>query len=243
VTRRARAVRAWWIADWTWRQAWHRYSVEGEAHLLEPGSALVVGYHGRPSAHDLCMLQIYLLEKHDIVTHAFMHQGVSKVPVLRHLIEAMQFLTGDDERTAAAVAAGHKLIVTPGGTREGYRSSRVKNRVDWGERNGFIKLAMRHRLPILPAAGIGVDDTFYAPIDGYRLQKEHGLSPETPSWVGVGPFGLWPFSPPFPVKITTRIGEPIRRHLDLDPGDKAGIASVGGMVRGAVQAMLDEGRR
>jgi hypothetical protein len=28
-------------------------------------------------------------------------------------------------------------------------------------------------------------------------------------FVGVGPLGLFPFSPPFPVKMTLRLGEPI----------------------------------
>ena len=239
MTRRARALRAWWIADWTWRQAWHRYQVEGAEHVLTPGAAMIVGYHGRPSAHDLCMLQIWLQRVHKVETHAIMHEGIQKVPVLRHLIEGMSFLTGDNETFAAAVAAGHKIIVTPGGTREGYRPFTVQNRVDWGERNGFVKLAMKYRLPIIPAAGVGVDRTFIGLVDGYSLGKRWNLAPSTPAYVGVGPLGLWPLSPPFPVKITTRIGPPITAHLDADPTDRGLVQSVGARVRSAVQGLLD----
>lgn len=241
MTRRGQVLRAWWWADWTWRQWWHRYEVEGAEHLLAPGAAMIVGYHGRPSAHDLCMLQLWLARRHGVVTHAIMHEGVRNVPVLRHVIEGMDFLTGDDEAFVAAVAAGRKIIITPGGTREGYRPFSVQNRVDWGDRNGFIKLAIKHRLPIIPAAGIGVDRTFIGLVDGYALGKKRGWSPAAPTYLGVGPLGMWPFSPPFPVKIRTRVGVPIVAHLEGDSRDKALITTVGAQVRAAVQGLLDGG--
>lgn len=236
--RRAKLVRAWWVNDWRFRQSWHRYEVDGIEHVLKPGAALIVGYHGRPVAHDLCMLQILLLEEHAMVTHAIMHEGVRDVPVLRHLIEGFDFLTGDGDALAEAVRQGHKIIVTPGGTREGYRPSSIQDRVDWGTRNGFVKLAIKHRLPIIPVAGIGVDRTFWSPTDGTDLATRWKIPPTVPPYLGVGPFGLWPFSLPFPVKITSRIGLPITDHLELDPNDRAAVHAVGARVREAVQAML-----
>ncbi len=236
---RARLVRAWWVNDWRFRQRWHRYNVDGIEHILAPGAALIVGYHGRPSAHDLCMLQLLLLDRYDLVTHAIMHEGVRDVPVLRHLIEGFDFLTGDDDALGTAVRAGHKIIVTPGGTRDGFRPSSVQGRVDWGERNGFVKLAIRHRLPIIPVAGIGVDRTFWSPVDGNDVAKRWKLPPTLPSYLGVGPFGLWPFSLPFPVRITSRVGSPITEHLARDPKDKAAVNLVGQRVRAAVQGLLD----
>ncbi len=240
--RRAQLLRAWWMSDWRFRRSWHRYEVEGLEHVLAPGAALLAGYHGRPSAHDLCMLQILLLQEHGMVTHAIMHEAVRDVPVLRHLIEGFDFLTGDDEALAQVVRQGHKIIVTPGGTREGYRPSSIQGRVDWGDRNGFIKLAIKHQLPIIPVAGLGVDRTFWSPTDGTELAKRWNIPPTVPPYVAVGPFGLWPFSLPFPVKITSRIGAPITDHLGLDPKDRAAVGAVGARVREVVQAMLDAPR-
>lgn len=241
--RRAQLVRAWWLNDWRFRQAWHRYEVDGIEHILAPGAALIVGYHGRPSAHDLCMLQVLLLERHGMVTHAIMHEGVRDVPVLRHLIDGFDFLTGDGPEMVKAVREGRKIIVTPGGTREGFRPSKIQNRVDWGERNGFVKLAIKHNLPIIPVAGVGVDRTFWSPVDGNTLGKalgeRWGLPPNVPTYVGVGPFGLWPFSLPFPVKIRSRVGVPITDHLGKDPADRACLQAVGAQVRAAVQTLLD----
>lgn len=185
------------------------------------------------------MLQLWLKKHHQVTTRAIMHDGIKTVPVLRHLIEAMDFLTGDNAEMAEAVRLGHKIIVTPGGTREGYRPFWIQNRVDWGERNGFVKLAIKHHLPIIPVAGIGVDRTYLGLFDGYALGKKREWSPSTPAYLGIGPFGIWPFSLPFPVKITTRVGKPITAHLAAPNADPELITRVGNEVRAAVQGLLD----
>lgn len=243
--RRERLAGVWWRTSWRFRERWHRYSVEGVEHLLEPGAALLVGYHGRPVAHDLCMLQIRLEERHGITAHPIMHAAAAQTPVLRHAVKAMGMVTGDGPELAAAVAQGHKLMVTPGGTHEGCRPWTQRYRVDWGGRTGYVKLALKYRLPLVPAAGIGVDDTYVGLNDGDDWARRLGAPAGLPVWLGVGPFGLWPLSPPFPVTIRTRVGAPMRAHLDrpVDPKDKAALAAVDAEVRAAVQALLDEGRR
>lgn len=241
--RRASAARALWRADWAWRRRWHRYRVEGIEPLLMPGARLLVGYHGRPIAHDLCMLQEVLREEHGVDSHAFIHAAAARMPGLRHLVDGGGFLTGDDAQTEAAVAAGHLLIVTPGATREGCRPSSIRNKVDWGERSGFLKLALKYRLPVVPAAGIGVDDTYVGLNDGYAWGRRLHMPEGIPAWLGVGPLGLWPWSPPFPVGIRTVIAPPITRHLEpgFDPHDRAAVAELGAEVRRVVQRMLDTG--
>jgi hypothetical protein len=231
-------ARAAWLGYWRAMRAWHRYSVEGEAHLDRPGAALIVGYHGRPIAHDLCMLQSWRHERTGDFPVAVMHGAAADLPVLPALLEGMRFLTGGGEAFAAAVARGEKILVTPGGTREGCRSFRHRYTVDWGERHGYLKQALRHGLPILPAAARGVDDAYIGLNDGYALGKRLGAPGKMPVWIGVGPFGLWPLSPPFPVRITTRIGAPI--HLgDADPDDAAALPALHARVKAAVQALME----
>ncbi|MFN7147809.1 MAG: acyltransferase, partial [Myxococcota bacterium] len=125
-----------------------------------------------------------------------------------------------------------------GGTREGCRSFRHRYTLDWGERHGYLRVALRHRLPIVPAAGHGVDDTYIGLNDGYALGKRLGAPGKMPVWFGLGPFGLWPFSLPFPVRITTRLGAPI--HLpEVDPDDHAALSALHARVTGTVQALLE----
>jgi hypothetical protein len=88
-----------------------------------------------------------------------------------------------------------------------------------------------------------VDDTYVGLNDGYRLAKRLGAPAGLPVWLGLGPLGPWPLSPPFPVHIRTLVGEPIRAHLEAGFDDDDAIAAVDRRVRAAVQDLLDRGRR
>lgn len=243
MTRGAAAARAAWFGYWKAMRRWHRYEVVGE-HWLSARPALLVGYHGRPVAHDLCMLQSYLEERTGRFPRAFIHEGFKHYAPLRAFVEGVDFLTGDDATVRDALARGDHLVVTPGGTREGCRSARTRYRVDWGNRRGYLKLAARYGLPIIPAAASGVDDTYVGLNDGDAAGKRLGLPHGVPAWIGVGPFGLWPLSPPFPVKVIQHLGAPFTAHLA--PGaarDDAALDAMHREVVGCVQRLLDTATR
>ncbi len=241
LSRPARAARAAWIEYWSAMRRYHRYAVVGEEHLAAR-PALLVGYHGRPIAHDLCMLQVHRWERTGELPRAFIHGAFERNPALRALVEGVGFLTGDEAETRAAVARGELLMVTPGGTREGCRSFRDRYRVDWGARRGYLKLAMRHRLPIIPAAASGVDDMFVGLNDGDAWSRRLRVPQRVPVWLGVGPLGLWPLSPPFPVRVTQHLGAPITTHLDAPADDLAALDALHREVTAAVQGLLDTAR-
>jgi 1-acyl-sn-glycerol-3-phosphate acyltransferase len=239
-----RAARAAWQTYWNVMRRYHRYEVRGLSHLtsLPQGqAALVAGYHGRPIAHDLCMLQALMLEETGRLPRAIIHTYFRTTPGLRWLYEGYDFLDGAPAEMDAAVARGDLVIVTPGGTMEGTRSSRDRYRVEWGQRVGYLRFAVKHRLPIIPAASWGVDDTYLALNDGYELGKRVGLPKGLPLWLGIGATGLWPLSPPLPVKITQLLGEPIDPASEgaTDPSDRESLQRLHARVTGAVQALLD----
>jgi hypothetical protein len=236
---RAAIARASWVTYWRVMRRYHRFSARGLAILERPGAALIVGYHGRPMAHDLCMLQTLLLERTGSMPQAVMHTAFAHVPPFRWLIEGGGFVVGDGDAVAALVARGDKLIVTPGGTREGYRSFRDRYRVDWGERLGYLRLALKYRLPIIPTAASGVDETYVGLNDGYALGKRLRVPGGLPVWLALGPLGPWPLSPPFPVRITLHVGEPIDPSREGDPSDRASLLLLHARITGAVQELLD----
>lgn len=227
---------------------WHRYEVTGLEHLPTHGSALIVGYHGRPMALDLVLLQSLIHDRLGYVPHAFAHAGLFKVPVLGRMFSELGMVAGDGPHLDAAVARGEHLIVTPGGTREGLRSHRDTYRVDWGHRRGYLKLALRLGLPIVPVGGSGMDHIWHGLFDGNAFAK--GLPkfvPEPlriPVWLGVGPLGLAPLSPPWPVKIHQAIGPAIHLQADgpVDPRDRAALDALHQRVAGAVQDQIDAAR-
>ena len=237
--RRAAAARRAWLGYWNTMRRYHRYEAVGLAHLEGCRPALVVGYHGRPIAHDLCMLQALLAERDGRFPRAIMHRAARSVPVFRHVVDGMSFLLDDGPSMAEAIAKGDHIIVTPGGTREGCRSVRHRHRVNWGRRLGYLRLAARYGLPIIPAAAHGVDDTYVGLNNGYAWGKRLRAPGGLPVWIGLGPLGLWPASPPFPVRITTFLGAPIR--LAVDPDDHDGLVAAHRRVTAAVQRLLDAG--
>lgn len=220
---------------------YHRYEVEGFEHLDTRRPALIAGYHGRPAAWDLCMLTVRLYERLGYLPHAIVHSTLMKPPGLKQFFEGIGAVPGDDALLAEAVKRGEHIVTTPGGVAEGTRSSLVKYRVHWGKRTGYVRLAIRYGLPIVPTAASGIDDTFIALNNGYKTARLFGLNPNLPLWIGVGPVGFSPWSPPFPVKIRQYVGEPITDTLSkgIDPADKDAVQSIHRKTTAAVQALLD----
>lgn len=231
-----------WLAYFRAMRVYHRYEVRGIEILDRPGAALLVGYHGKPWAYDMCMLTVTLYERLGYMPHGVMHKTFNQARITKWMIDGLGFVTGDGEDVAEAVARGEHILVQPGGSREGYRSSRERYKLHWGERTGYLRLALRYNLPIVPVAAKGIDDGFWGLNDGYALGKRLRLPYDLPAWIGIGPLGLFPFSPPFPVKITQVIGEPIHLRAEgpVDPGDRTALLGLHRKVMGAVQGLLDQ---
>lgn len=234
-------ILAAWLGTWRAMQRYHRYRVEGLEHL-EPGrAALIVAYHGRPIALDQCLLSVTLHDRDGVLPHGVVHRAAFDDPRLRRIAEGLGFVAGEGPTLTEAVARGELIAVQPGGTREGCRSLRHRYRVDWGERTGFVRLAVQHGLPIVPVASSGVDDAWVGFNDGDRWGRAAGLPSGLPLWIGFGLGGLWPLSLPFPVRITTHIGAPLDVS-DVDPTDPAALLAAQRRVASAVQGLLDRAR-
>jgi 1-acyl-sn-glycerol-3-phosphate acyltransferase len=230
-----------WLAFWRWRQRYHRYTVEGLQHLPAGRSALIVGYHARPLAYDLCMLTVEMYERRGQLPRMLVHRGVEVIPPLAWLQRGLGFITGDD--VTDAVRRGELIMTTPGGVAEACRSACDRYRVAWGHHTGYLRLALHHHLPIVPVAAAGADDTYIGLTDAVPLADWLGLPRDWAwlAWLGVGPLGLWPISPPFPVRIRQLIGEPIHLQAEgaVNPDDTEALARLHDRVVKTVQALLD----
>jgi hypothetical protein len=244
VTGTGAAARAAWLTTFRLLQRYHRYEVVNLEPLLAPGAKLLVGYHGRPLAVDLCMLTVTLHDRLGYLPHGIAHGAFDRIPGMRQVADGLGFVTGDGPLLAEAVAKGEHVLVQPGGTREGCRDFRHRYQVDWGERLGYLRLAVRYGLPIVPIAGHGMDDAYVGLNDGYAWGKRVGMPGRLPLWLGVGATGLWPLSLPFPVRMTQWVGQPLTAHLapGFDGADRQALLSVHRRVTGAVQGLLDAAR-
>ena len=235
-----------WLAFWRYKQHYHRYTVNGLDRLVDGPPALIVGYHGRPFAYDMCMLTVAMYDRLGYLPHGVIHRSVDAIPPLKWLSDGLGFVTDDNETLASAVDRGEHVMVTPGGLQEGCRSFRERYRVSWGEHIGYLRLALKYHLQIVPVAAAGADDTYLGLTDADALARRLQVPRDWAwlLWAGVGPLGLWPFSPPFPVHLRQLIGTPIDprangAHLE----DRASMLQLHGRVVHAVQTLLDRARR
>jgi 1-acyl-sn-glycerol-3-phosphate acyltransferase len=164
--------------------------------------------------------------------HQLAHDLVFKVPGLRALVERYGTVPASPDNMARALRRDAALLVYPGGDHETFRPSWESDRVDFAHRTGFVKLALEHRVPIVPVVSIGGQETALFLGRGRRIARALRLDRRfrlkvLPPVVGP-PFGLnildLPGRVPLPAKISIRVGKPIdlRERLgspaDLDEG-------------------------
>jgi hypothetical protein len=233
-----------WLAIWRLTARYHRYSVRGLEHLDAGRSCLLVGYHGRPWAMGMCLVTVPIYDRYGYMLHGVYHRAMAEAPVLKTILAGLGGITGDDERLAEVIARGEHIGVTPGGAAEGLRTSRHRHQVDWGQRTGYLRFAIKHRLPLIPVGGWGEDNTYLSIVNGDRLGRAVHMPFGMPLWTGIGPLGFWPISPPFPVRIRQTIGAPILDTADggLNPKDSDALLALHDRVTARVQDLINQSR-
>lgn len=235
---------AGWLAFWGALRRYHRYEVQGIEHLTTGRPVLIVGYHGRPLAHDLCMLTVEVFERLGYLPHGVAHGGFEHIPRGPRILGELGFVTADSGSLSAAIERGEHILVAPGGTREGCRPFWRRYHVDWGPRYGYLQLARRYGLPVVPVAASGSDSAYLQLVDGHRWGRKLRLPARLPLVVSVGLGGLWPLAAPLPVKVRQWIGAPIdvgRQGDGLDD-DSDALAALHRDVQHALQRGLDGAR-
>ncbi len=109
---------------------------------------------------------------------------------------------------------GSSVLVYPGGEWELYRPWAERNRIDFNQRKGFIRLALEKGVPVVPLVAHGGHDTRIILTRGERAAEPFGLKryrlagmPIT--WGLCGPGLGWVPSVPYPAKIVIEALEPL----------------------------------
>lgn len=231
---------AWYLAHFGAMAKWQRFEVQGLERLLGDQPYMLVGYHGRPLAWDLLMLGTVIHKHKGYLPHGLIHTAFAH-GIAGHMIRDLGFVVADSPELAAALARGEHMLVAPGGIQEGCRDHRHRYKVTWPDKFGYLRMALRYNLQIVPVAASGVDDMYVGLNDGGKLGDRIKMPLGLPFWFGLGPAGLWPFSVPFPAKVTQRIGEPIdlaARGVQAD--DKAALLSTHREIGATIQRTLDD---
>ena len=142
---------------------------------------------------------------------------------------------------------GAPVIVYPGGDYDDYRPWTERHRVDLHGHAGFVRLALRQQVPVVPLVAHGSHDVIIVLARGdafarrFRLDRLRiSVFPVTLGPAGIAPLQLLTW--PLPAKVTARVCEPMDwTHLSPDAADDPAIVRhCYEETLGRMQANLDE---
>jgi 1-acyl-sn-glycerol-3-phosphate acyltransferase len=213
--------------------------------VLPDRPCLIVGNHGFGGIFDLNVFAV--LGTLDQLT------GDRPVTALTHqlawtlrvgpLLETVGSRPANSGSATGAFAAGHHVLVFPGGDIEASRPHRRRNQVTFAGRSGFAQLAIETGVPIVPVVTAGAGDTLFVLSDGQPLARWLGLdrllrykvlpvSISIPWGLNVGLVGLLPYLP-LPAKMRTVVLPAMSARSGEDP------AAYAARVEAAMQVAMD----
>jgi len=196
-----------WLFDLL--KKYFHYDVKGLEHIPASGPALLVMNHGLLVV-DAVLLGLEMWRRNGRIIRFLGAHFLFQVPVLRELFLRARVVEGNPVTADELVDRGDVLGVMPGGVPEACRPSTERYQLRWGDRTGFVSLALRHSIPVIPAYCVGNDDLYHVFSDGSSTKEALGLRGfQLPLFMGLGLL-------PFPAKLTHYIGEPIFFEEDPD---------------------------
>ena len=90
--------------------------------------------------------------------HQLAHDVAAKSPLLG-LIRRYGVVPASHDNARAAFDLGAPVLVYPGGDYETFRPSWHSDQIEFGGRQGFVKLALERDVPIVPVVAIGGQET------------------------------------------------------------------------------------
>ena len=203
---------------------WFRMEIEGWEKLPDP-PALLIGIHsGAPFVWDAWTVGVQWWRHfgEDRPLHGTAHDALIALPGVGAYFRRMGVLPAAPDSITAALAAGRDVALWPGGERDSLRPWSQRDEAVLAGRKGFIKLAIRSAVPIVPIATVGGPDSMPVLATGRRIAKLLAL--DRVARLKMFPIAIqvpWGVSPallpeiPLPTKIRTAFQDPI--ELDADP--------------------------
>ena len=147
--------------QWLLSTLWYRAEVRGLGNVPEQGPVLLVGNHTGGNVSPETMIFTLAFSAYFGVERRFYqlaHNLVLSMPGLGFL-RKYGTVAASPDNARKALDAGAAVLVFPGGDYEVHRPTWEGNRVDFGGRKGFIRLALERDVPIVPVVTIGGQET------------------------------------------------------------------------------------
>jgi 1-acyl-sn-glycerol-3-phosphate acyltransferase len=199
---------------------YHKADVLG-MQRIPPGPALYVGNHSAGLlSPDSFILGSALLNRRPMsdLPYSLAHEVAIGAPGLNHILAPLGAVRACHENAARIFERGCKVLVYPGGDEDSLRPYRMRHQIRFGGRQGYIRLALRHGVPIIPVVCAGAHETFIVIDDLPWLAKALRLDkflrvkvwPLTLSIPWGLTIGVAPPHFPLPSRILLEVLEPIQ---------------------------------
>jgi len=219
---------------------------------IPPGAGLFVGNHSSAMlTPDSFLFGAALYRRFGLRECPFGlgHEIAIQLPILHQIIVPLGAVRASHENAHRLFERGHKVLVYPGGDLDAMRPFRDRNRVVFGGRRGYLRLALRERVPLIPVVSAGAHGTLLILDDLRPLAESLGLArllrvKVWPLTLSI-PWGLTLGPPilylPLPVRIWIEVLEPIRfeRGGEEAAADEDYLSACAEHVEGTMQAALE----
>ncbi|CAM3105132.1 hypothetical protein BST27_06965 [Mycobacterium intermedium] len=204
---------------WLATTVWFRAEVHGFEHVPDEPVLFVGNHSGGGATPDTF---VFLLAYNTFFTvegrplYALAHDTVTAAPGVGKLTRKLGVVPAANSFSERVFASGGSTLVYPGGDIEALRPWRDRNKIIFSGRKGFLRLAHRCDVKIVPVVATGGHDTLMVLNDGRRTAKLLRLDKlarvkSLPITLSV-PWGLSPLPLPqfpLPAKIRMQVLEPI----------------------------------
>jgi 1-acyl-sn-glycerol-3-phosphate acyltransferase len=226
------------LYDYYWRAEWI-----GLENVPSTGAALLVGNHAGSVPVDALVMKFGVLDKHPAHRHVRLLAAdlAFRFPVVAPFARKMGNTLACDEDALRLLERGELVGAFPEGYKGVGKGYRNRYKLARFGRGGFVELALKARVPIVPVAIVGSEEIYPMIHNAKTLARLGGFPyfPITPFFPWLGPLGLIPL----PSKWIIRFGEPVRTESYDEDAWRDGmlVFELADRVRDTVQEMLYEG--
>jgi 1-acyl-sn-glycerol-3-phosphate acyltransferase len=190
----------------------------------------------------------------DAPAYGLMHKAAFALPLFGRFLAKFGAIPANHANGDLVLREGFPLLVCPGGDVDALKPFRMRHRVVFDGRRGFIRMAIRNQVPVVPVVSVGAHEIFIILNEGRRTARWSGLQryfrvKRVPMALSF-PFGLTIAgvpSIPLPSKIRLRVLPPIELDERPEAADDAAVVDrCYEFIRVTMQRALDDlsaGRR
>lgn len=194
---------------------WFRVEWEGMEHIPTEGGALLVSNHAGAIPSDAPAIMHGIETELDRPVYGMAEHMFRELPVVGTWWARGGGVTANPHNAYRLLREQKQLaLVFPEGTKGTSKPYTERYKLRRFGRGGFVEIAMRAGVPIIPIAVVGAEESMPVVFNLAGLAKPLGLPyvPVTANMLALGPLGLVGY---FPAKFKIRVLPPI--HFDVAP--------------------------